>query len=83
MTRPLSSRALIGALLGLALLYGLLLVLRPWIDKSFGSWLPIQPPSAYESWALAGVVLAAIIAGLIPAWRAYRMSLADGMLVKI
>jgi len=75
--------ALIGAVLGLLLLFGLLLLLRPWIDAAFGIWLPIQAPSIREFYTVGGVVLAAIVAGLIPAWQAYRMSLADGMLVKI
>jgi putative ABC transport system permease protein len=32
---------------------------------------------------LGGVIIAGLLAGLIPALRAYRMSLADGMMVRI
>lgn len=75
--------ALGGAVLGVALLYGLILVLRPWIDATFGIWLSVQAPGGYELVVLAGVIVTAALAGLIPAARAYRLSLADGMQVKI
>ena len=32
---------------------------------------------------LAAVVVAAVAASLVPAWRAYRYSLADGMTVRL
>ena len=32
---------------------------------------------------LGGVVVAGGIIGLIPAWRAYRLSLADGLTVRV
>jgi putative ABC transport system permease protein len=32
---------------------------------------------------LAGVIAAALLASVIPAWRAYRYSLADGMTVRM
>ncbi|PWR04310.1 peptide ABC transporter permease [Meridianimarinicoccus roseus] len=75
--------AALGALLGMALLYGALAMARPWIDASFGIWLPIDPPSAREVWVLASVIGGAALASLLPALRAYRMSLADGMMVRI
>jgi putative ABC transport system permease protein len=40
-------------------------------------------PAATE-WALLGAVLAAsLLASLVPAWRAYRYSLADGMTIRV
>jgi putative ABC transport system permease protein len=36
-----------------------------------------------EAWVLLGVVAAGAIVSTVPALRAYRMSLADGMMVKI
>jgi putative ABC transport system permease protein len=74
--------AAIGAALGLALLYAALALARPWVDAAFGLWLPIDPPSAREAWTLAAVVGAAALASLLPALRAYRLSLADGMMVR-
>jgi putative ABC transport system permease protein len=75
--------AAIGALLGIALLYAALAVVRPWVDAAFGLWLPIEAPSTRELTLLVGVVGAAAIVSLLPALRAYRMSLADGMMVRI
>ena len=75
--------AAIGAVLGVALLYGALAVARPLVDQAFGLWLPIDPPSLRELQVLVAVVGAAALASLLPALRAYRLSLADGMMVRI
>lgn len=72
-----------GAMLGLGLLYLGLAVAQPWVDAAFGIWLPIEPPALREVSILACVVVAAALAGLLPALRAYRLSLADGMMVRI
>lgn len=71
-----------GALLGVGLLYLVLAVAQPFIDAAFGLWLPIQPPTVQEVAVLATVIAAAGLASLLPALRAYRLSLADGMMVK-
>ena len=75
--------AAIGAAIGLALLYILLFIAQPLIDSAFGLWIPIDPPSLRELWVLVAVVAASAIVSLVPALRAYRMSLADGMMVRI
>lgn len=75
--------AAIGALLGLVLLYLGLYVAQPLIDSAFGLWISIDPPSLREVWVLAAVILAGAIVSMVPAIRAYRMSLADGMMVRI
>jgi len=63
-------------------LYAGLFIGQPMIDSAFGLWLPIEPPSLREIYVLIAVVLASAIVSMIPALRAYRMSLADGMSVK-
>ena len=75
--------AAIGAILGLALLYVGLFIWQPFIDSAFGLWLPIEAPTMREVWVLLSVVAASAIVSMVPALRAYRMSLADGMMVKI
>jgi putative ABC transport system permease protein len=75
--------AAIGAVIGLGLLYLGLVVAQPVVDAQFGLWLPIEAPSLRELWVLLGVVAAGAIVSMVPALRAYRMSLADGMMVKI
>lgn len=75
--------ATIGTLLGIALLYLGLFLAQPWIDAAFGLWLPISAPTLQELQVLAVVIGAAAFASLLPALRAYRLSLADGMMVRI
>lgn len=73
---------LAGTALGVLLLYAGLLALQPAIDSRYGLYLAIGAPSLRELGTLAGIVAAGTLAGLIPAWRAYRMSVADGMTVR-
>jgi len=75
--------AAIGAALGLAFLYVGLFIGQPLIESAFGLWLPIEAPTLREVWVLLGVVVAGAIVSMIPALRAYRMSLADGMMVRV
>ena len=45
----------------------------------FGIGLKLSAPTV-EQWLLLGaVVLAGFLASLVPGWRAYRLSLADGL----
>ncbi|UWR78507.1 ABC transporter permease (plasmid) [Phaeobacter inhibens] len=74
--------ATVGALLGLVLLYIGLFVAQPILDSTFGLWIPIDTPTLREFWVLLAVICAGVIVSLIPAMRAYRMSVADGMVVK-
>jgi putative ABC transport system permease protein len=74
--------AAVGALLGLAFLYIGLIVAQPILDSAFGLWLPIDVPTIREAWVIAGVICAGAIVSLVPALRAYKMSVADGMMVK-
>jgi putative ABC transport system permease protein len=74
--------AAIGAVLGLALLYLGLVIAQPMLDRAYGLWLPISPPGASEAWVIAAVIAAGAIVSLVPAARAYRLSLADGMMVR-
>lgn len=71
-----------GSLLGLALLYGAAALAGPRLETHYGLLVGLGWPSASE-WALLGAVLtASLLASLVPAWRAYRYSLADGMTIR-
>jgi putative ABC transport system permease protein len=59
-----------------------LAVLQPYVDRAYGLYLSINPPTSREWITLGAIVLAGFLAGLIPAARAYRLSLADGMMVR-
>ena len=74
--------AAVGALLGVVLLYFGLVIAQPIVDSAFGLWLPIEAASLREVWVLLGVIAAGAIVSLVPALRAYRLSLADGLMVR-
>ena len=60
--------------------YGnVMLVFSPMLASAYGLSLALTCPTAAEWRLLAGVLAAGFLAGLIPAWRAYRISLADGL----
>lgn len=71
-----------GVLVGVAATYLGLGVLQPIVDARYGLFLPISAPTATELWGISAVIAAGVLAGLLPAWRAYRLSLADGMMVR-
>ena len=71
-----------GIVLGVLVLYAGLLGGGAWLESRLGLYIAVSWPSAGE-WELVGVVAAAgLLIGLIPAWRSYRYSLADGMVVR-
>lgn len=69
----------LGSLLGVALLYLGLALMRPYLESQFSLYLPIQPLSSKEWWMLAIVWGAALVAGLIPALKASYQLLQDGL----
>jgi putative ABC transport system permease protein len=73
---------LTGIALGIVLLYMGLLALAPYLDHSYGLHLPIDALKPGELITLAAIWAAGCLAGLLPALRAYRMSVADGMTVR-
>lgn len=73
----------VGAFSGLLLLYGLQWSLAGVIQSQTGLILSTTWPGASEWWRMALVIIVGFMLSLIPAWRAYRQSLADGLTVKI
>jgi putative ABC transport system permease protein len=69
----------LGALLGLALTSLGSSLAAPWLLQRFGVVLGSRLPGAGELELLALVITTGLIASLIPGWRAWRMSLADGL----
>ena len=74
---------LVGCLLGVGLLYTTLLVGRPIVEREFGLFIAISGLSSYDLTLLGLVVGAGMVMGVVPAYRAYRNTLADGMTVRI
>ncbi|AVF58945.1 ABC transporter permease [Vibrio diabolicus] len=72
-----------GIVTGVAGLYAILAIVQPIIQQHYGIHLTLSLLSPYE-WMLLGFVqCAGIIIGFIPAFRAYRQSLSDGMTIRI
>lgn len=71
--------ALAGTLLGMGSVYAFVLALHTWIESTFGLLVVLTGISRrVELYVVATVVCAGIL-GVIPACRAYRNSLADGL----
>lgn len=75
--------AMLGTLVGLTLLTALLVVGGPIIAARFGVGLGLVSPSFEELRLLGLVLLVSMLACLLPGWRAYRISLADGLTPRI
>nr|WP_286196821.1 ABC transporter permease [Tropicibacter sp. R15_0] len=75
--------SLMAVILGVILLYAGLFWARPYVDAQFGLYLDISPLTRDEGILLGWVIVAAILASLAPALRAYRLSLADGMQIRV
>lgn len=71
-----------GVALGALLLYAALYALQPVIDRAYGLDIAVGLPSSSDLMILAAIVLAGIGASIIPALRAYRLSVADGMMIR-
>lgn len=68
-----------GVLLGVLLAQVAMALGAPWLQNALGIRLQMAGPLPTQ-WALAAaVLLAGMLASLGPAWRAYRLSLADGL----
>lgn len=74
---------LAGAGLGLLMLTGVGLAAGPWIAAHYGIALAAALPAAGEWELLAAVLAVGLLASLLPGWRAYRLSLADGLTPRI
>ncbi|NNE63312.1 MAG: FtsX-like permease family protein, partial [Gammaproteobacteria bacterium] len=72
-----------GIIAGLILLYSGLAIAQPLIESNYGLHIPITWPNVRESGILSILIAAGISVGLIPAYRAYRNSLLDGMSARI
>lgn len=59
------------------------MVAQPWVEREFGIFLPITPPTATSWLYLAVVLVASLLLGLAPAWKAYRNALSDGLRIRL
>jgi putative ABC transport system permease protein len=72
-----------GVIAGVALMYALLAAGQPLLESRYGIFVPMALPGRFELAVLGSIVLAALLLGLVPAFRAYRNTLTDGLQVRI
>lgn len=72
-----------GAVAGIALIHVLMAIAGPALQERFGVALLAGGPGITDLATLGAVTLAALIIGAVPAWTAFRRSLADGLSVRL
>jgi len=75
--------ASVGVAAGVCLTYLLLLAGRPLLERRFGIFVGVSGLSALDLEVLGTVVLAALLMGVLPALRAYRNTLSDGLQIRV
>ena len=75
--------ASVGVAAGVCLTYLLLLAGRPLLERRFGIFVGVSGLSALDLEILGTVVLAALLMGVLPALRAYRNTLSDGLQIRV
>ena len=73
----------LGAVLGAALVQGLVAGFAPLIEALAGVRLSAGWPAQRELLMLGAVVFGGLLSGLVPALLAYRRSLADGLTIRV
>lgn len=75
--------ALSGCLLGVGLMYAGIAALQGVVEQEFGLYLRWQGFQPEHGVYLLLVLGASVLIGMVPAWRAYRNTLADGLSVRV
>ena len=74
--------AFLGVLIGFCGLYGILFFIHPYIESLTGLYMEITAPEWNEIILMITIVGAANLASIVPAFRAYRTSLSDGLMIR-
>jgi len=71
--------ALIGCVVGVVAVYAGLALAQGPVEQRFGIYLALRALGETEYMYLGIVVLSGMLIGFVPAWKAYRSSLVDGL----
>lgn len=71
-----------GIMFGVVILYSGLIVFRPILEDKMGLSLGLLTPSPYDLVYIGLIFGGALLISIIPGWKAYKNSLADGLIVK-
>jgi putative ABC transport system permease protein len=72
-----------GAVVGVGLSYALMMIGGSMAEQHFGIAIPITAPGQVEWMYIGGVLVAGLLVGLVPAWRAFRNALQDGLTIRL
>jgi putative ABC transport system permease protein len=75
--------ATIGVIAGTALTYVILFASQPLLERRFGIFVQIRALGSWELAILAAIIASALLMGLLPAFRAYRNTLNDGLQMRV
>ena len=73
----------LGLVFGVTLHYLLVAIGALWVQQRFGFELSLGLPTLSDLTVLLAIFVAGIAAGSLPAWRAYRQSVSDGMMYRM
>jgi putative ABC transport system permease protein len=60
-----------------------LLVFQPMVERTFGLYIPIMALSGVEYGYVIATIAAGSAIGLVPAYKAYRNTLSDGLSMRL
>ncbi len=72
-----------GVAAGVAVAYLVMWAAAPLLANRYGIFVQITGLSRYDLSILAAIICAALLMGLLPAWRAYRNTLSDGLTIRV
>ncbi len=72
-----------GIIVGSLLHYFVVSVGALWAQAQFGLDISPSLPTFNDLLILLGILLAAILVGILPSWRAYKQSVADGLVLRM
>lgn len=72
-----------GVIAGIGLTFALLAAAQPLLERRYGIFLRVSGLGAMDVSILGSIVLAALLIGFLPAWRAYRNALSDGLTPRV
>lgn len=75
--------SLAGALGGFVIVHTLLMGLTGWVASQYGLSMQLAGPGLMDVLTIAGVTIAGGVMGLLPAWRSLRLSLTDGLSIRL
>jgi putative ABC transport system permease protein len=75
--------AFAGTFLGVVIVYAGAILTQPIVERRFGMYIPVTPPSTTGYLYLCSVIITGLLIGFVPAIKAYRNALADGLSIRV